>query len=214
MPYCPKCKAEYQESIDHCPECGTSLFSGLSTVARNTDEELVNIYSPVSQVQSQMLKTALESAGISVLEQVDRAHFAYDDIDLSVVGRYSCLFVMKSKVEQAQQVIADTMAAFKKEELALTPEEIEKLGSEAVVLQPHRGRMIFAQGLLAAMLSFVYIGLLFGLAAVIFGFKDLAKMRQGSMDKGGSFLTIGGLILAFLGIIASLVSILMYFEWL
>ena len=90
-------------------------------------EDLVVVYEPPTQFMSQEVKTALEDAGIPVIEQVERT-WGLDNIDLSAVGRYSRLLTGKSRADEARQLVADYLAAYEGGDLELpeAPEAAEE----------------------------------------------------------------------------------------
>jgi len=91
-------------------------------------QDLVVVYEPPTQFMSQEVKTALENAGIPVLEQVERT-WGLDNIDLSAVGRYSRLLTDRSRADEARQLVEDYLAAFEGGNLEL-PEANNDAGEE------------------------------------------------------------------------------------
>lgn len=70
-------------------------------------------------------------------------------------------------------------------------------------MQPHRGGLILAFGILAWMTCF-----LFGVAAWAMGVEDLRAMRAGEMDADGEGLTRAGMILGAISVVLVLVALL------
>lgn len=70
-------------------------------------------------------------------------------------------------------------------------------------MQPHRGAIILAFGLL----GFLFCGI-FGIAAWIMGKNDLAEMKQGRMDPEGKGLTQAGYILGSICVILNVLGII------
>ena len=75
MPVCPNCKYEYIEGIVICPDCNTPLVnaSELKKYPELSEEDWVLVYTSFSEIDVDMLRENLESAGIaaSVLSQKD-----------------------------------------------------------------------------------------------------------------------------------------------
>jgi len=103
MPVCPNCKYEYIEGIVICPDCNTSLVDSieLNNYPDLSEEDWILVYTSFSEIDIDMLKENLESAGIaaSVLSQKDSSFPAPGD--LSVVK----LLVKKADVQAALEFI-------------------------------------------------------------------------------------------------------------
>jgi len=119
---CPQCGYEYREGMGSCPDCGCAL-KGAASYARPrlSKEPLVVIYEAPDELLSRAVKNVLEEAGMPVVEQVERTSW-YDNVDLSMVGRYSRLLTLESRAEEARQIVADFLRAYQRGDLAL-PEE-------------------------------------------------------------------------------------------
>ena len=116
MPFCPTCGYEYRPGVDTCPDCGALLVATLPDEAEPPNEEsLVAVYEAPDEFTSRMVVDLLESAGIHVLEKVERSA-AFDDLDLSARGFYSRILVFESAVEQAAALIADLIADLDKDD--------------------------------------------------------------------------------------------------
>lgn len=105
MPVCPNCGYEYVEGIAICPDCNTRLVDAkdLPAFEELSEKEWVLVYTSGSEVEIEMLKDVLESAGLeaSMLSQQD--HNFPTPGDLSVVK----LLVRKSDVDAALNYIQD-----------------------------------------------------------------------------------------------------------
>lgn len=73
---------------------------------------------------------------------------------------------------------------------------------QAAYLQPHRGGMILALGLISWLLC-----PLLGLAPWLMGKTDLAAMKAGTMDRSGEGMTTAGLWIGLIALIMSIVGL-------
>ena len=105
MPVCPNCKYEYIDGIVICPDCNTPLIDSieLNNYDDLSEDDWVLVYNSFSEIEADMLKENLESAGISasVLSQKDSSFPAPGG--LSTVK----LFVKKVDVLEALEFIQD-----------------------------------------------------------------------------------------------------------
>lgn len=103
MPVCPNCKYEYIEGIVICPDCNTPLVdtSELNNYEELSEDDWTLVYTSFNEIDADMLKENLESAGISasILSQKDSSFPAPGD--LSTIK----LFVKKADVSQALDFI-------------------------------------------------------------------------------------------------------------
>lgn len=109
MSYCPKCKYEYQDNIQECPDCGAKLVDELEKSEQETAEDVkyVPFRTFPSRLYAEMLKEALENEGIpSIIKG--------DDVAI-VLGSYGTtspvevtIWIPEDNMERAEQ-IADEM---------------------------------------------------------------------------------------------------------
>jgi len=105
MPVCPNCNYEYVPGIAICPDCNTPLVDAieLNNYSDLSEEDWGLVYTSFSEIDVDMLKENLESAGIavSILSQKD-SNFPVPG-DLSTIK----LFVKKADVPEALEFIEE-----------------------------------------------------------------------------------------------------------
>ena len=105
MPICPNCNYEYVPGIAICPDCNMPLVDSieLNNYTELSEEDWVLVYTAFNEIDADMLKENLESAGIaaSILSQKDSSFPAPGD--LSTIK----LFVKKADVSDALEFIQE-----------------------------------------------------------------------------------------------------------
>jgi len=105
MPVCPNCNYEYVPGIAICPDCNMPLVDSieLNNYTELSEEDWVLVYTAFNEIDADMLKENLESAGIaaSILSQKDSSFPAPGD--LSTIK----LFVKKADVSDALEFIQE-----------------------------------------------------------------------------------------------------------
>ncbi len=71
MPLCPECGYEYKEGVRECPDCHRALVKDLKQEAPRDNIELVPLHSLPGIVYAEMVKEALEKAGIKSVIKTD-----------------------------------------------------------------------------------------------------------------------------------------------
>ncbi|HOP08150.1 MAG TPA: hypothetical protein PLF13_12750 [candidate division Zixibacteria bacterium] len=76
MPFCPKCGYEYEPGITECPDCCVKLVDALPAQdEEDEDIEWVQLARINSASTAEMVKEAIESAGIPVVMRSGTGHF-------------------------------------------------------------------------------------------------------------------------------------------
>lgn len=103
MPVCPNCEYEYIEGITFCPDCGVALLDDSQYLNPEewTEENWEIVYTSSDEIEVNMIKDNLESAGIKsvILSQKDRNYPAPGDF--SVIK----LLVRKENIQDAVNFI-------------------------------------------------------------------------------------------------------------
>ena len=105
MPICPNCNYKYVPGIAICPDCNMPLVDSieLNNYTELSEEDWVLVYTAFNEIDADMLKENLESAGIaaSILSQKDSSFPAPGD--LSTIK----IFVKKADVSDALEFIQE-----------------------------------------------------------------------------------------------------------
>ena len=77
MPFCPKCKYEYNAGTTVCPDCGEKLVDQLTEPAmeEKPDQDWIPLARLTSQQLADMLKEALEVKDIPAVLTSNTGHF-------------------------------------------------------------------------------------------------------------------------------------------
>ena len=124
MPFCPKCKYEYVEGIEKCPDCDAELvwelpdhklpFELPAESARHQDllrdEEIVTVFTAKDSIEEEIVRGILESAGIHCYATPEVTRWARG---ASMLGGLNSLdiMVLESQASEAQAVIKEAMEA-------------------------------------------------------------------------------------------------------
>ena len=107
MPVCPNCNYEYVEGVTICPDCNVKLVDEieLKEYEKLSENDWVLIYTSFDEVEIDMIKDNLESAGMetTVISQKDRSFPVPGD--LSPIK----LLVRKSDLQPALNFIEDLL---------------------------------------------------------------------------------------------------------
>jgi hypothetical protein len=113
MPFCPKCRAEYTEQIEACPECGKPLVESLPEQPGETSpspdieteyKEWVQLARLTSQQYAEMVVEALRAKNIPAVILSGTGHFGQlgmmnVSLYLPIGGGYSVMVPRKFAVD-------------------------------------------------------------------------------------------------------------------
>lgn len=109
MPYCPECGYEYIEGIEICPDCQKALSPTLVPDEKRPELELVELQSLPGFAYAEMVKEALEKAGIRCLIQSDALTSGYLAKGASAAGSVCKIVVAKKDQKRAKKIIEGMM---------------------------------------------------------------------------------------------------------
>ncbi len=94
--FCPQCRTEYREGFDTCTDCGVSLVSELPPEAEPEYLEFEEILISLSASDVAMIKSILESEGITYYFRGESS-FSY--------APPTRLMVQKDRADEARQIL-------------------------------------------------------------------------------------------------------------
>ena len=105
MPFCPKCRAEYIEGVEECPDCHVSLVQELPPKDDLGYIELVELQRVPDEVSGVMMKGILESNDIDVILRSAKIPW-YDGIASTWSTYYwGTLLVSKAELEKSRKIL-------------------------------------------------------------------------------------------------------------
>ena len=106
MPICPSCNYEYVEGVTICPDCNTRVVKkkDLPDWEELSEKDWVLIYTSGNEIEVEMIKANLESAGLEVNILSQKDHNFPAPGDLSIIK----LSVRKYNVQQALNFIQNS----------------------------------------------------------------------------------------------------------
>jgi len=77
VPFCPKCKYEYNPNVSVCPDCGEKLVDQLpeERLEERPDQDWIPLVQLTSQQTAEMLRGALDAKGIPAVLRSGTGHF-------------------------------------------------------------------------------------------------------------------------------------------
>ena len=116
MPFCPKCRAEYVEGIETCPDCNVSLVQELPPKEKADYVEMVELQQVPDEVSGVMLKGILENSGIEVILRAAKIP-CYDGIASTWSTSYwGKLLVPKEDLERSRKILDEYIGSLENSE--------------------------------------------------------------------------------------------------
>lgn len=119
MPFCPKCKGEFQDWVKTCPDCGVPLVDKLpppepkKTNTKFSEESIVPVASYMYPTQAHLARAKLESLGIpAVVTDI----YTNQDYWSGPVGRGIKVLVRESDLMQAEMILKNETDSIHEEE--------------------------------------------------------------------------------------------------
>ena len=107
MPFCPNCRGEYEQGIEKCPDCRTTLVNSLppEDAGAEPNRHLVEVYVAAGDEEGLVVKGLLESQGIDCSLSSDIPHSV---LPLNVDGLGAVrVTVAEEDAERARQIIQE-----------------------------------------------------------------------------------------------------------
>lgn len=108
MPWCPKCKTEYNPSVTTCPDCGQTLVEKLQTEETDVFSDLgepVKLTETADEFEADVLLSKLEASGIPAF----LSYSGFGSVAKVYCGRSNfavSVMVPSSLLDKAKDVIA------------------------------------------------------------------------------------------------------------
>ncbi|MEQ8192045.1 MAG: hypothetical protein ABRQ39_29030 [Candidatus Eremiobacterota bacterium] len=108
MFYCPKCKNEYREDLNICPQCGSGMVDRMHNDIE--DAEMKFLCNVMTEAEAFLVRGILQTEEIDVfikpLEVV-----MYEGVFSDIEGAWGRLFVFSKDLENAQKILNDYLAS-------------------------------------------------------------------------------------------------------
>jgi hypothetical protein len=110
VPYCPKCRDEFQDWVKVCPDCNVALVEKLPPTPRKRkkqDEPLVHIATAPNEAVANIWSGILEEQGIPCLLQGGEVRPAMYVLPYQPYE----IYVLASEVKKAKKILAPFLKA-------------------------------------------------------------------------------------------------------
>jgi len=116
MAFCPKCRAEYVEGVETCPDCQVSLVEELPPKDEVDYVDLVELQKVWDEVSGVMLKGILENNGVDAILRAAKIPW-YDGIASTWSAYYwGQLLVPREELERSRKILDEYLNSLESEE--------------------------------------------------------------------------------------------------
>lgn len=100
MMFCPKCRSEYRDGVDRCPDCGADLVAEPGE-DRHPDASLVPLLSTYNPGDIAMIRSILDGSSIRYHIQAEHT------VHIRPYAQPAVLLVASGDVEEAKELLKD-----------------------------------------------------------------------------------------------------------
>jgi hypothetical protein len=111
MPYCTKCRAEYLEGVEICPDCQLTLVAELPPKDEIEYVALVELEKVPDEISGIMMKGILLNSGIDVVLQSDKISWLDGISDTWSKDYWGQLLVPKEEFEKARKILDEYLGS-------------------------------------------------------------------------------------------------------
>jgi len=117
MAFCPKCRAEYVEGVERCPDCQVLLVEELPPKDDVDYVELVELQRVQDEISGVMMKGIIENSGINVVLRAAKIPW-YNGIASTWSTYYwGKLLVPKEELERSRRILKEYLESLQEEGL-------------------------------------------------------------------------------------------------
>ena len=117
MPFCPKCRAEYVEGIETCPDCQIPLVQEPPPKDEVDYIELVELQQVQDEVSGVMMKGILENSGINVVLRAAKIPWCDGIASTWSTSYWGQLLVPKEELEKSREILSEYLKSLEEENL-------------------------------------------------------------------------------------------------
>ena len=103
MPFCPKCRDEFRDWVEECPDCKVKLVDALPPLPEEVFKEgtLVHVATAPNEIEARLWKGILEDNGIPSMIKVAESLNLY----LSPLALEHRLYVLEEDEQKAREIL-------------------------------------------------------------------------------------------------------------